>query len=169
LTEHGLVKSINGGKDWLRLNFPRGRASAAAFAVDPQSPDTLYATIFQPGANTGTYQSADAGESWSQLTPFGTYCLIVDRNNPNILYACERHGIAKSTDRGRTWYLQQTGLESVAWPTSLAIDPNDSSTLYAGAFAGTFSGSGVYKSTDAGESWIDVGPIGERDLLSIGD
>jgi hypothetical protein len=84
--------------------------------------------------------------------------VTVARNNPNILYACEHHGIAKSTDRGVTWYLQQAGLESVSVLISLAIDPNDSSTLYAGGFAGTAAGSGIYKSTDAGESWIEVGP-----------
>jgi hypothetical protein len=158
LVEHGVVKSINGGKDWLRSDFPRGRASAPALAVDPQSPDTIYATFFQSGGNTGTYQSTNAGESWSQLTPFGTYCVSVDQTNPNILYVCERYGIAKSTDRGMTWYLYQTGLETVLQLHSLAIDPNDSSTLYAAAFGITESASTAYKSTDGGESWIEVGP-----------
>jgi hypothetical protein len=36
----------------------------------------------------------------------------------------------------------------------VVIDPNDSSTLY----AGTFHVGAIFKSVDSGETWAEVGP-----------
>jgi photosystem II stability/assembly factor-like uncharacterized protein len=156
LAEHGIYKSFNGGEDWFRLDFPRGRTAAApVVAIDPRSPDTLYATFFQYASVTGTYKSTDGGESWSQLTRLGYHCVIIDPNGPDTLYACEWNGVAKSTDAGATWKLYRTGLQGgFRLVISLAIDPDDSLTLY----AGTFPDQGVFKSVDGGESWFVLGP-----------
>ena len=65
---------------------------------------------------------------------------------PTVIYAGGA-GVFKSTDGGMNWAgVLNLGVES------LAIDPTNPSTLY----AGTRSGGGVFKSTDGGGSWTAV-------------
>jgi len=67
-----------------------------------------------------------------------------------VLYAGSSAGLFKSADGGATWTAANAGINGPgAWVISLAIDPSDPQTLYAGT-----SGSGVFKSTDAGQTWI---------------
>ena len=57
-------------------------------------------------------------------------------------------GILKSTDGGVSWHT----VPVAAWPasvTALGFDSQNPATMYAGT-----SGRGVFKSTDAGESWV---------------
>ena len=67
-------------------------------------------------------------------------------------------GVFKSVDGGMTW--TQTALSGQTI-FSLAIDPNDPNTLYAGT-GGNFGVRGrIYKSTDGGTTWseLDAGPV----------
>ena len=67
-------------------------------------------------------------------------------------------GIWKSTDGGTTWNPKTDGMPSLSMG-AVAIDPTNSSTVYAGTGnlfdgGGVFSkGVGLYTSTDAGETW----------------
>jgi len=149
---HRVFKSIDGGSEWFEIPFPRGDSEfAPRFAADPSRPGTLYGTVF-----SGIYRSTDSGESWSRLTGISSKCIVVDVNNPSTVYGCGPvGGVARSTDSGETWSLQREGL-GPAYVESLAVDPNDSSTLYVGAYSlGTGA---IFKSTDGGDSWFDVGP-----------
>src|SRR6516164_7938870 len=71
-------------------------------------------------------------------------------------------GIWKSTDGGTTWNPKTDGMPSLSMG-AVAIDPTNSSTVYAGTGnlfdgGGVFSkGVGLYKSTDAGETWAVFG------------
>src|SRR5438105_15781824 len=63
-------------------------------------------------------------------------------------------GVFKSTDGGGSWRPASTGLPDVSTIQTLVIDPSTPSTIYAGEvpFNGT-GGAGVFKSTDAGNTW----------------
>ncbi len=63
------------------------------------------------------------------------------------IYAGTTNGVFKSTDGGSTWTEANSGLAGID-VFSLAIDPANPATLYAGTF-----GSGVFKTTDGGHSW----------------
>ncbi len=82
--------------------------------------------------------------------------LVVDPFNENIVYAGTfGAGMFKSTDGGMNWYPISNGLPNPKIQ-SLAIDPVNSNILYAGTYRderGTHF-EGVYKSTDAGQSWF---------------
>jgi len=86
----------------------------------------------------------------------------VPANNSSVIYlGAATGGILKSTDSGLTWdnIFDQAEVISIG---DLAIDPNNSDVIYAGtgeANAASFSflGNGIYKSTDAGTSWMNVG------------
>src|SRR5262245_32591479 len=108
-------------------------------------------------------------ESWTSIGPPGgtVYALAVDPNTPSTIYAGTKGGVFKSSDGGVHWDAINVGLPT---PTSsdqnggpyiysLAIDPRNSATLYAGvSFLGDIifaepGGVGVYKSDDGGDNW----------------
>jgi photosystem II stability/assembly factor-like uncharacterized protein len=82
---------------------------------------------------------------------------VVDPQNPDTLYAAGafgdpgRDGVFKSSDGGASWNAINSGLPARSGVHVLAIDPQNSRTVYAGS-----SGSGVFKSVDGGEGWSAV-------------
>ncbi|HSC29058.1 MAG TPA: hypothetical protein VLD67_17410, partial [Vicinamibacterales bacterium] len=96
--------------------------------------------------------------------------IVIDPRNPETVYVAavghlfgpnEERGVYKTTDGGKTWTKvkhvdQDTGF------TDLAMDPSNSSILYAASyqrrrsgccFNGGGPGSGIWKTTDAGRTW----------------
>ena len=67
-----LMKSVDGGGNWTDISSDLGptphiTVNVGAFAIDPQTPATLYAGIdFSPpiGPCSGVFQSSDGGGSW---------------------------------------------------------------------------------------------------------
>ncbi len=124
----------------------------------------------------GMLKTTDNGKTWERkglddAHHFGR--ILVNPNNPSEvvvgvtghLYSPnEERGMYKTTDGGTTWqktlYINNTtGIIDVAYA------PNDFSIQYAAAwqkdrkawdFTGNGSASGIYKSTDAGSSWVKV-------------
>jgi hypothetical protein len=152
--------------------------SASAIAIDPQDPSVVYAAT-----TGGINKSIDAGGTWRLAnsgipTAFVARALIVDPRTPSTLYAGGAagtwgpFGMFKSTDSAATWSPLHGGLDSsVQVVDALAIDPQNSSTLYLGATAclqpsgdpGYIPGGdnscfkpGVFKSTDAGATWTGI-------------
>jgi photosystem II stability/assembly factor-like uncharacterized protein len=89
------------------------------------------------------------------LTDRRVRALVVDPNDPNTLYVgsgdfsdeSTSGGVFKSTDKGQTWF--ETSLTK-HWVLSLAFDPKDSKTLYAG------TDQGIFRSMDAGKTWVGI-------------
>ena len=100
------------------------------------------------------FKSTDAAASWNNLNTGltgSTASIAVAPNAPNTLYAGSFTGIHRSTDTGLTWTKTlSTGLQ-FPFALSLAVDPTNSSVVYAGIQNG-----GLYKSTDAGNSWSQI-------------
>lgn len=88
--------------------------------------------------------------------------IAVHPDQPATIYlGAASGGILKSTDGGLSW-MQVFNGSPVVSIGALAIDPNNADVLFAGtgeANASSFSfiGNGIYKSTDAGQSWIHKG------------
>jgi hypothetical protein len=101
-----------------------------------------------------------------------TRALAVDVTNSDVVIAGGvSGGIWKSTDRGASWRLRGTNAENYS-VSALAQDPRAGSTniwYYAsGEFAGnsaslsgaSYRGSGLFKSTDNGDSWTQIQDAG---------
>lgn len=88
--------------------------------------------------------------------------LAVDPANPSIVYlGAAQGGVWKSVDGGATW-TPKTDNEVTLAIGSLAIDPSNSQTIYAGTGEAngsgeSYFGTGILKSTDAGNTWTLLG------------
>lgn len=122
--------------------------------------------------------------------------LMIDPNNPNIVYAgTETSGMFKTTDGGQTWQRLRLGLKCTVQQTgypqifNITADPTDASVVYASTVSGpgpvtgalySSASAGVYKSIDNGLTWkqynygftnsynsfLSVNPTNSRELLS---
>ncbi len=93
--------------------------------------------------------------------------LVTHPTSSNILYAgAANGGVWKTTNGGDSWkHLWK--FENTMSIGSIAISKSDPSILYAatGEYSpttgGTYPGTGIYKSTNSGESWTQVAPVSE--------
>jgi len=132
----GVFKTLDGGETWesKRDGFPPVddyvfSAPISDIEIDPNDSSIIYAGVGVPktGYNLSSYH-------WESVEQKGS--------------------IYKSMDYGETWTrIYNSGIDTSAMIFSLAVDPNNSSIVYAA------TSKGVYKSTDAGTTWgsINVG------------
>jgi photosystem II stability/assembly factor-like uncharacterized protein len=171
-TDRGVFKSTDGGASWsasLTAPFSEGTV-VSALAIDPRSPNTVYAVSADESTHYASgsarfylsriFKSTDRGERWRAVgtvqklsvnarpgaiirqTVFMSP-LALDLAHSRILYAGGR-GVLKSIDGGANW--QPSGLaHSTVY--ALELDPETSTTLYAG------TDKGLFMSTNGGASW----------------
>jgi|SRR5688572_5032413 len=120
-----------------------------SLALDPNDATTIYA-----GAGTQrVLRSSDGGSTWlSRTNGLATSPVSVVAVSPaGTLYAgTAGSGVFKSIDRADTWTAASTGLTNLR-VGQVATSPAAPNTIYAGTRAG------VFKSTDAGGTWISSG------------
>ena len=169
-TQSSIIKyPLNG------VGQPTGIGRVTHFAYHPTDPKTMWAT----SASGGLWKTTTEGEYWYQLNtdffPWSTKmsCIVVDYNNPNILYIgtgdTDYHywwvggrGVWKSTNGGATW-TQLTNAISGMLVNRMVMSPFNTNTLLAATF------NGIWKSTDAGATWTQTlniaSPEGMRDVV----
>ncbi|HMB68991.1 MAG TPA: hypothetical protein VKU85_06750, partial [bacterium] len=176
----GVLKSTDGGDTWTITGLPDSRFIGRV-AVSPGDPDQVFVaalgSLFSPSPDRGVYRSTDAGGSWQQVLALndttGAVDVAVHPTDPDVVYAAmwERLrapdnidyggpscGIWRSTDGGDTWSQLTNGLPSGSnlGRIGLAVAPSAPSTVYSiwADESGDFLG--VYKSTNAGDSWTQT-------------
>ena len=98
--------------------------------------------------------------SWTKLGgPLGGlgYDVRIDPVNPDVMYVTDNYaGVAKSVDGGNTWVEKNNGITARSGPSGdaipifcLTIDPHNHNVIWAGAK----DVRGIFKSTNAGETW----------------
>jgi uncharacterized protein (TIGR03437 family) len=90
--------------------------------------------------------------------------IVADPQNPQTLYATQDNYVWRSTDAGTTW-AKLTAFPSGATVVSVAVDFEDSNTLYAG-----LNPQGVFKTTDGGITWVAVNngiPAGTSGAINV--
>ena len=162
-TSNGLFKSNDSGKTWRAT--PLGNYRVYAVAVDDTNPAVVYA-----GTGLGVLKSQDAGASWELVGqwPGNVILLVANMGQPSTLFAVvdsldipKSPSLYRSTDAGASWSLLSN---SPIGALALACDPSNPSLLYAGVNSYGFSGGlagtrGVYKSSDAGDTWTLLAPL----------
>ncbi len=171
----GVYKTTDGGKTWIHLGLEETQAISRV-RIDPTNEDIVYvAALGHPyGENEerGVFKSVDGGETWKKVLYIsdkaGAADLIIDRNNPNVLYASTWQvyrkawkmwgggpdsKLWKSTDGGETWtdLTENPGMpEGPIGKIGVTVSPVDSNRVWAIVEANE---GGVFRSDDAGKTW----------------
>ena len=172
----GLYRSTDGGESWSHIGL-RSAGQVAKLVVHPQDPALVYAAvlgnIFGPSPERGVYRSADGGKTWQKKLfvsdRTGAIELIMDPNNPRILYAgmwtaerkpwtiidgSEEGGVWKSTNGGDTWSKLTNGLPNgLVGRVGIAVSPQNSKRVWVLQEAKEETKGGLYMSDDGGKTW----------------
>ncbi|MEY2734267.1 MAG: hypothetical protein RL340_1326 [Gemmatimonadota bacterium] len=182
-TGGGLWKTQDGGETWFPVTDGQvASASVGAVAVSETNPDLVYIGMgetairgnIMPG--DGVYRSTDAGKTWTHVgfrESHGISKIRIHPTNPDIVFVAsfgkysvpsEERGVFKSTDGGRSWR-RVLFRDAKTGAIDIAIDRTNPTVMYAAlweAYRKEYQmssggpGSGLYKSTDGGETWTEI-------------
>jgi len=150
-SSQGVFRSVDGGATWLTAY---GGTSAYRIVVDPTDSQTILAAT-----GAGFLKSTNGGIDWTVASAGISFvwCLAVDPNNHQVLYIGSGTEILKSVDGGSTWthngYITATYYAQNFM--AIAVDPADSSVVYAGSGGG--GGNTLFRSNDGGATWTLIG------------
>ncbi|HEX7722195.1 MAG TPA: hypothetical protein VF397_08550 [Pyrinomonadaceae bacterium] len=180
----GVWKTSDGGINWEPITDGSvfGTASVGAIGLSDSDPNTIYVGMGESpirgnvSHGDGVYKSTDGGKTWKQVGLEDTRQISrirVHPKNPDIVYvAAQGHvwapnadrGVFRSRDGGKTW--QKVLFRSdKAGACDLVIDPTNPNVLYAGfwevyrkpwTLESGGAGSGIFKSTDGGDTWTEI-------------
>ena len=182
-TGGGIWKTTDGGNNWVNISDKYFGGSMGAIAVAPSDETILYVG---EGENTmrgnvseglgGMWRSDDGGKSWKNIgLKDGRHVIriVIHPKNPDIVWVAvmghlfgpnDERGVYKTMDGGKTWKRvlfinNQTGC------SDLVMEPGNPNVFYAGTWRlirtpysleSGGDGSGLWKSTDGGETWTNI-------------
>ncbi|MFC3879803.1 WD40/YVTN/BNR-like repeat-containing protein [Algoriphagus namhaensis] len=173
----GIFKSVNGGDTWEHVGLEDVQ-QVGRLIVHPTNPDIVIVAglghPYGPNEQRGVFKTIDGGKTWKKVLYIndntGAIQVEFDPNNPEILFADmwehqegpwenaafsgPNSGLYKSTDGGETWRPLTKGLPGAdegLGRIGVGIAPSNSNIMFATVDAR--QNGGIYKSTDAGESW----------------
>ena len=182
----GLWKTTDGGMTWSAITDGHVKsASVGAVAVSESNPDVVYIGMGESCirgnimAGDGVYKSTDAGKTWTHvgLDAGGTKQNIskirIHPTNPDIVWVAvfgqhgapnEDRGVFKTTDGGKTWK-KVLYRDDKTGAIDISVDRTNPNVLYAALWeayrveyqmSSGGPGSGLYKSTDGGDTWTEI-------------
>ncbi len=198
-TGGGIFKTENCGETWTAISDGQiSTGSIGSIDVSESNPSIVYVGTGSAAIRSnviigrGAYKSVDAGRTWQpigleQAGQIGS--IIVHPTNPDIVWAAalgspfgpnDERGVFKTTDGGKSWK-KTLFVNAETGARVIAVNMSNPNELYAGMYRGFRKGwdiisggpsteGGIYKSTDAGDTWkkIDAGLpaplIGKIDL-----
>jgi photosystem II stability/assembly factor-like uncharacterized protein len=182
-TGGGVWKTADGGSNWANISDKFFGSSIGAVAVASSDETIIYAG---EGENTmrgnvseglgGMWRSDDGGKTWKNIgLKDGRHIIriIIHPKNPDVVWVAvmghlfgpnEERGVYKTIDGGKTWKRtlfanNQTGC------SDLVMEPGNANVFYAGTWRlirtpysleSGGEGSGLWKSTDGGETWTNI-------------
>jgi photosystem II stability/assembly factor-like uncharacterized protein len=174
-----LWKTVNNGTTWKPVFENESTFSVAVVTVSDKDPNLVWVGTGEPHmarssfAGTGVFKSTDGAKTWKHMGLVDTHHIgrvLIDPEDSNVVYVAalghqythnKARGLFKTTDGGKTWQKSLYISEKVG-VVEVAMDPSDNKTLYAIAWerdrkawnnVDAGPGSGLYKTTDAGQTW----------------
>ncbi|MEQ9442242.1 MAG: glycosyl hydrolase [Cyclobacteriaceae bacterium] len=172
----GIYKSTDGGQSWKKMGLEKA-GQLGKIQIHPQNPDKVFVAaqgnIFGPNAERGVFRTEDGGTSWEKVLfvndSTGVVDLVMDPNNPRILYAgawqVERKpwtlidggkgsGLYKSVDGGDTWKRLEGGLPTgVIGRIGVAVSPVNSQRVWTIMEHIDEEKGGIFLSENGGKTW----------------
>ncbi|WP_047244858.1 WD40/YVTN/BNR-like repeat-containing protein [Maribacter thermophilus] len=193
----GLWKTENSGISWKPVFDDQPSYSIGTVTIDPNNPQVVWVGTGENvsgrhvGWGSGVFKSTDGGTTWTQMgLKYSEHIgkILVDPRNSDIVFVAAEgplwasggdRGLYKTADGGKTWNLvlkidEHTGV------TDIEFAPTNPDIVYAAAYQrrrhvwGFLSGgpkSGIYKSTDNGETWTQKStglPKGDMGKIGLG-
>ena len=166
--ERGVYKSVDGGATWTQSFFLNEDTGFSDIAIDPQSPNIIYAaaderrrTVFGysgGGPDGGLYRTIDGGAHWAKMTTglptgdIGRCALDIYRKDPRIVYALVEHltqgGVYRSEDHGATWVKMSDTNPRPSYYSQIRVDPNSDRKVWV-------CGAPLYMSEDGGKTFTE--------------
>ncbi len=153
-------------------------------SIDPKDANRVFVAVtghpYGPNEERGIYRTTDGGKSFKKVLyvnkQTGGSDVQIDPENPKIVYAgmWQRQegpwengawsgtdgGLFRSTDGGDTWAkVTGHGLPDGIIQVNVTIAPSDSKRVY--AEVATAKGVGLYRTDDAGGSWVHA-PVNDN-------
>ncbi len=182
-TGGGLWKTTDGGAKWTPVTDGQiTSSSVGAVAVSESSPDIVYIGMGEACirgnimGGDGVYKSIDAGKTWTNVGFHDSDAISKIRihpTNPDIVFVADfgrygkdndERGVFKTIDGGKSWK-KVLFRNAKTGAIDVAIDRKNPSVMYAAlweAFRVEYQmssggpGSGLFKSTDGGETWKEI-------------
>ncbi len=189
----GLWKTVNNGTTWdVLFDDLDDVVSIGDIAINPNDANTVWVgsgenNNRQSGSwGNGLYKSIDGGRTWKNVglsTSKQIARIVVDPVDHDVVYVAAlgsvwgrggERGVYKTTDGGLTWS-RVLHVDDDTGATELVMDPSNNKVLYAATyqrrratwgFNGGGPGSAMWKSSDAGRTWVKLtegvptGPLG---------
>jgi photosystem II stability/assembly factor-like uncharacterized protein len=170
--DRGVYRSEDGGGTWKKVLFVDENTGAVDLTVDPATPDTMYAAMWQVrelpwlsyylppvGPGSGVWKSIDGGKTWKQTSrnglPEGALgrigLAVAPGTSAKRLYATvhavKNAGIYRTDDGGENWKLMNSG-EGLAsnYFGRITADITNPEILYV-------TGQSIRKTTDGGKTF----------------
>ncbi|MFW6140582.1 MAG: VPS10 domain-containing protein [Acidobacteriota bacterium] len=179
----GVWKTEDGGLSWEPISdgyFKTG--SVGAVAVSEYDPNVVYVGMGEApirgnvSHGNGMYKSVDGGKTWKHIGLGDTYQISrvrIHPRNPDLVYVAAlghvygpnmQRGVFRSKDGGETWE-KILYVSDKAGAIDLILDPFNPRVIYAAFWSAHRTpyslvsggpGSGLYKSTDSGNTWEEL-------------
>jgi photosystem II stability/assembly factor-like uncharacterized protein len=179
----GLWKTVDGGTSWKPVTDGQlGSSSVGAVAVSESNPDVLYIGMGETELRgnimqgDGVYKSTDAGKTWHKTGLENTQAIArirIDPTNPDLVYVAAlghpyapnaERGVFRTSDGGKTWK-KILYRDDHSGAIDLSLDPNNPKVIFASLWDVYRTpwllndggpGSGLFKSTDGGDTWKEI-------------
>ena len=175
----GLWKTTNSGISWKPVFDDQPSYSIGTVTLDPNNPEIVWVGTGENVSGRhvawgdGVYRSTNGGANWQQMglekSEHIGKILVDPRNSAVVLVAAEgplwssggQRGVFKTKNNGKTWQLVLK-IDANTGVTDIEFDPSNPDVVYAATYQrrrhtwSLLAGgpkSGIYKSTDNGESW----------------
>lgn len=192
----GVWKTTNAGITFEPLFDDEETASIGDVTVAPSNPNVVWVGTGEPQNRqsspwgNGVYRSTDAGRTWTHLGLEETHHIgriVVHPRDPDVAWVAAvghlwgpnpERGVYRTTDGGRTWE-KVLFIDDDTGAIDLAMDPGDPKTIFAAmyqrrrrawGFNGGGPGSGLYRTTDGGETWHELTeglPSGDKGRIGV--
>jgi photosystem II stability/assembly factor-like uncharacterized protein len=178
----GLWKTTNNGVTWVPVFDGQTTSSIGDVTVAPSNPDVVWVGTGEPNNRQssswgdGVFKSTDGGKTWKNMGLRDTHHIgriAIHPADPDTVYVAalghlwgpnKERGLFRTTDGGETWVNTKYIDENTGF-VDVVMNPENPSVLYAAAyqrrrrgwgFNGGGPGSGLYKTSDGGESWVKL-------------